>query len=269
MERQGLAGAGEATGMAAQMGGVLSNQTKVMKTFQESMSKGVEIGIEKSLVKDLTMAATSIAEMGTSRVSSLEDILEGFKGTLSGMKPGEIGKQDIKEALEVNQAQKLLMQGGGTAEGMATQFVRSSRAAEQAGFDNLDVATKMALAQATSREEVTNNPALMRALQKADPTGENLGKLIGTDTDNIKATRQKGMLQLMAQSGINEAGELSTERVSLISRVLLRKIRTAATSMQRRQKRLMIKLCVLLWSVKLRAYKVWKQVRRLRSLLPV
>ncbi len=201
MQRQGLATAGESTGGAAQMGSVLNNQTKVMKVFQKSMEDGVKIGIEKSLVKDLVMATTSIAGMGTSRISGMADIMSDLKGILSGKDASNIGKQDVADAVSVAQAQKHLMQGGGTAQGEAMQYIDSQQSLKESGFDmsKIGVNAKMILGRTTSREEVMGNQQLMDTLSAADTNGDALAKFLGTgNNDNVKKTHQLGMLRMMA-----------------------------------------------------------------------
>ena len=98
MERAGLSSPGETSELTRRMGGVVSNQQSVLKMFEQAMTRGVQTGIEKSLVKDLVFAAESLAEGGTARIDNVDNVLKELRTSLSSLNASQIGRQDIIEA---------------------------------------------------------------------------------------------------------------------------------------------------------------------------
>lgn len=173
-ERAGLSSPGETADLTRRTGGVANDQQKIMKMFEQAMQKGVQTGIEKSLVKDLVLSATSLAEGGTARIDSLDGIMSDLRSSLGTMRNNEIGRADIMEAQNAVGKFRSLKGGGGTAMGLAIQTMGMQEALQASGLDigKMSTTAIMALSRATSSGDVKANAALMDNLYKiAGPDG--------------------------------------------------------------------------------------------------
>ena len=177
MERAGLSSPGETSELTRRMGGVVSNQQSVLKMFEQAMTRGVQTGIEKSLVKDLVFAAESLAEGGTARIDNVDNVLKELRTSLSSLNASQIGRQDIIEAQNATNEFRSMKGGGGTVMGMAIQSLAIQEALSGAGIDvqNLSTAALMGLTTAKSVDEIVANKSLMRELTKG--AGGNIEKV--------------------------------------------------------------------------------------------
>ena len=168
MERAGLASPGETADMARRMGGVTSNQQNILKTFEQAMTKGVQTGIEKSLVKDLVLATETLAESGAARVDNIDNIMRDLRVALSSMTAAQIGRQDIIEAQNAANQFRNMQGGAGNPMGMAIQSLGIQEGLQNAGIDvgQMSSAGLMNLTTAKSMDDIVSNPSLMRELNK-------------------------------------------------------------------------------------------------------
>jgi len=207
MERAGLSSPGETADMARRMGGIVNNQQNIMKMFEQAMTRGVQTGIEKSLVKDLVSVAENLAEGGTARIDNLDSIMRDLRTSLGSMSASQIGRQDILESQNALSQFRSMRGGANNAMGMAIQSLSVQEGLKNAGIDvgKLPSAALMAITSAKSIEEVTNNPSLMRELAAA---AEGDKSKLTTGLNNIELYKNLGVAKQM--EGISNADEIST-----------------------------------------------------------
>lgn len=207
MERAGLASPGETADMARKMGSVAVNQQSIMKMFEQAMTKGVQTGIEKSLVKDLVVAAESLAEGGTARIDSLDNIMKELRTALGGVNANEVGRQDILESQSALNRFRSMRGGANNPMGMAIQTLGIQEGLKSAGIDvgKLPTGALMSLTTAKSQDEVLNNPSMLRELVAAAGGDESKVSNFLKDVDLYKNI---GVLKQF--EGVTNAGNFSS-----------------------------------------------------------